>query len=351
MFTMGIEMIKGYLPKDWEGKCRELKALQRSRSIKTAEDMLTLVLLYMTQGESLQITSALMKLSGISVNKNAVHERLKSSWGWLEYMAKQVCQENGFLSEKPEWLNGKKVCFVDGSDLSVSGSKGTDYRLHYMFDLFGFCCRHLELTESKQGERMGIFEVSEGDIVIGDRNFGNKKAMEYIKDAGAEFILRLKSDCFNIYDRQGEKVEVLDLGAGLGEWESMSQEVYYREDGKLNPVRVCVMKKGKEETEKSGHKQTRRAVKSQRVLSQESIAANEFIVVATNLPYAAEEIFELYRARWQIELVFKRLKSLFDLGNVPSKNPDSVKAWFYGKLLLAGICEASIKRSHFPPNG
>ena len=94
-------MVKEYLPRDWEEKCKELKALQRGRQIKTPEELLTLVLLYMTEGESLQITSAMMKLAGMSVNKNAVHERIKGSWKWLEYMAKEVCQETGCLTEKP----------------------------------------------------------------------------------------------------------------------------------------------------------------------------------------------------------------------------------------------------------
>ncbi len=42
---------------------------------------------------------------------------------------------------------------------------------------------------------------------------------------------------------------------------------------------------------------------------------NKFIVVVTNLPeeITAGQILELYRMRWRIELVFKRLKSVFGL--------------------------------------
>jgi len=109
------------------------------------------------------------------------------------------------------------------------------------------------------------------------------------------------------------------------------------------------MRKGKVEIEKTIQKQKKKANRIQRCISERSIEHNAFIVLATNLSYTPEQIFELYRARRQIEMVFKRLKSLFDFGNVPAKNPNSVKAWLYGKLLLAGICEASIKRSHFPP--
>jgi hypothetical protein len=44
--------------------------------------------------------------------------------------------------------------------------------------------------------------------------------------------------------------------------------------------------------------------------------------------YTNKQILELYR-----------LKSLFGYGDVPSKNEDTVKAWFYGKLFMAALCE------------
>jgi transposase len=72
-------------------------------------------------------------------------------------------------------------------------------------------------------------------------------------------------------------------------------------------------------------------------------------VLATSLDYTNEQILELYRARWQVEQVFQRLKTLFGYDNVPSKRDDSVKAWFYGKLLLAALCESILKKVPFPP--
>jgi hypothetical protein len=39
--------------------------------------------------------------------------------------------------------------------------------------------------------------------------------------------------------------------------------------------------------------------------------------------------------RWQIELAFKRLKSLAQFGHVPKHHDRSSRAWIYGKLLVA----------------
>jgi hypothetical protein len=51
------------------------------------------------------------------------------------------------------------------------------------------------------------------------------------------------------------------------------------------------------------------------------------------------EVLEWYRVRWQIELAFKRLKSLGDAGHLPKRDPASSRAWVYGKLLIALLTE------------
>jgi len=54
--------------------------------------------------------------------------------------------------------------------------------------------------------------------------------------------------------------------------------------------------------------------------------------------------------RWQIELVFKRFKSIFGGGEFSARKESAVKAWFYGKLLIAILCETMVKEGHFSPN-
>jgi hypothetical protein len=50
-------------------------------------------------------------------------------------------------------------------------------------------------------------------------------------------------------------------------------------------------------------------------------------------------VLEWYRSRWQIELVFKRLKSLAGLGHLHKYDAASARAWLYGKLLIALLCQ------------
>jgi IS4 transposase len=56
----------------------------------------------------------------------------------------------------------------------------------------------------------------------------------------------------------------------------------------------------------------------------------------------AKAIMEFYRKRWQVELAFKRLKSLLQLGHLKKYDEDSAKAWLQGKLLVACLIETLI---------
>lgn len=63
----------------------------------------------------------------------------------------------------------------------------------------------------------------------------------------------------------------------------------------------------------------------------------------TNLPsevYSSEEVIELYRARWQVELLFKQLKSQGGLDTLEGKTEATVKIQMYAILMGYVVCSA-----------
>ncbi len=58
--------------------------------------------------------------------------------------------------------------------------------------------------------------------------------------------------------------------------------------------------------------------------------------------FTAAEVLEWSRTRWQVELVFKRFKSLAQLGPLPKYDDESAKAWLSGKLLVALLVDKLI---------
>jgi hypothetical protein len=344
------EIIK-YLPREWEEKAKELGALQRSRNIKTAEELLALNTLYITNGGSFQMTSAAMKLAkGIEVNKNAVYKRIKASGEWLRWMAEEICGMQGARIEKPSFLGNRRVKLVDASDETTKGKEKSTWRLHYVIDLFAFQCAEMKLTSNKEGEKLTRHQVKENDVIVADRIYCTIRGIEHVLANEGDFLIRFKSKAFSLYDEEGKSLELLRYLRHLGPLESTEVRCFYKLNGELRPIRIVAMKKDAKAIEQSKRKMERKASKKQEKAPQaDTVELNEYVVLATSLHYTNEQILELYRARWQIEQVFYRLKSLFGYGNVPSKNEETVKAWFYGKLFLAALCEWVLRALSFSP--
>ena len=80
------------------------------------------------------------------------------------------------------------------------------------------------------------------------------------------------------------------------------------------------------------------ARKKGKTLDPRSLLAAGFVVLATSLDaqtYPADELFAMYRLRWQIELAFKRLKSLLNLDRLPARTDKGARSWIWAHLILA----------------
>jgi len=78
-------------------------------------------------------------------------------------------------------------------------------------------------------------------------------------------------------------------------------------------TRIVIARKPEEAARAECQRQMRDARKNGKQLDPRSLIAAEYVMLATSLPenaYPASEILALYRLRWQIELAFKRLKTL-----------------------------------------
>jgi len=349
-----IEKITELLPEGWREKARETGAITRSRKIKTPEELLRLNLLYQTSGGSFGKTSAMLKFTEEnSLNKNAVYERILKSKEWLRWMCENTCRETGYLAPRPEWLEGKTVCLIDGTNESKRGSKQADFRLHYCMELFTVKMREMLLTEAVEGEKLSRFHnIGKNDVILADRMFGTLQGISHLIEKECEYVLRLKSGAFNLYDKTQEKVELSSYFDYLAENESGDGLFWYKKDNQYHQIRICAVRKT-EEAVQTGITQIKKSNSKEKrgKVTQKQREYNHFIIVATNLfNQSATRIMELYRMRWQIELVFKRFKSIFNYDEMPSKLKDSAETWFYGKLLVAALCESLVNKGRFSPN-
>jgi hypothetical protein len=342
--------IQAMLPLEWEQKCFDLEAMVRSRKIKSPSELLEMVITYVTVTDSLSLTAGIMAAKDVKISKVALFKRLKSAGNWLEWMVKALLSDFGILMTKPQWLGEKSVLLVDGSSIVLKGSNGTDHILHLLFDLFSFSCKSLDLTSFREGEKISRFGEIKNSIIIGDRGYVSVAGMEHVWENEADFIFRYRTRAFNLYDKSGKRIELKNHLKGLGDFECDDVNCFYLSNGKLKPLRICIMKKDERAIIRQGKQlKTNFSHKEIEAFNEERRELNKYIILCTNLNYNTQNIFELYRNRWQIELIFKELKSVLGFGDVPSSNKDSVKAWLYAKLLVAVLSLLLMNKSHFSP--
>jgi hypothetical protein len=102
--------------------------------------------------------------------------------------------------------------------------------------------------------------------------------------------------------------------------------------------RLCALRKSAEAAERARRRIARKVQQGGPKPKPETLQYAGYVMVFTTVParhFSTAEVLEWYRVRWQIELVFKRLKSLAELGALPKHDDHSARAWLYGKLLIA----------------
>jgi len=350
------KVLLSFLPNGWEREARNLGAIKRQRKVMTAETLLRLLLIHLADGCSLRETAVRAHKSGLAdLTDVALLKRLKGSSAWLRWLAVGLMDRMGGPVEKPYWLEPFTVRIVDASVITEPGSTGTDWRLHYGLELFGLNCDYLNVTGPDKGESFSGFPVAKGDLLLGDRGYGTKTGIQSVLKRGADFIVRLKNKAMIFKDGGGNVVNLLELFRPLeigqvGDW-----TVYYTADAKQVPVRLVSIKKSPEAAEYAIRQVKREMVKKQKMLNAETLELHRYFFVLTSIPkdrLSAERVLLLYRMRWQVELAFKRLKSIMGLGHLPKTDPVSAKAWLHGKMAVAMLAQAIVSEGRsFSPWG
>lgn len=114
----------------------------------------------------------------------------------------------------------------------------------------------------------------------------------------------------------------------------------------LLPGRVFAIKKSRHAAAKARRHVRRQAQKHGATVKAESLEAVSYVFVFTTVKatrLSAAKVLEFYRGRWQIVLVFKRLKSLLDLGHPRKVDPAAARSWIHGKFLVAFLVKALLR--------
>jgi hypothetical protein len=339
--------VSARLPADFdlEATARLRGAFTRAREIKNAETLLRLALAYGGLGMSLREVCAWAEAGGIvSLSDPSLLERLCKAAPWLGDIVAALIAEQAKVPAG-RWA-GYRLRALDGTSICEPGADRTTWRLHVGYDLATGQVDQLELTDVHGAENLQRLTYRPGDIVLGDRCYARPRDLRPVMDAGADFIVRAGWNSLRLLQANGE---AFDLFAALAAQTNQESEVQVRvhEGGTEAPpeplmLRLVIRRKDPEQAEAEQKRLLKDAKKRGKQPDPRSLEAAKYVLLLTSLPAAAfppADILAIYRFRWQIELAFKRFKSLAGLDMLQAKKPELARAWIYARLIVAIIAE------------
>ena len=332
------------LPAQWEAKAVELGAVRRLRGFASVGSLLRVLLIHLADGCSLRETAVRASAGGLAaVSDVALLKRLRGCGAWFEWMAREMATGMALPSAADALLPGRRVRLVDGSSVCEPGATGSTWRLHYALNLHTLSCDEVHVSKASVGESLTHFNIRAGDVIMADRGFAKRPGLRHVVQCKADVVLRASLSNLPLHDRRGRPLDMLPLLRTLAIGQAADWPARVQDDVGAIAVRVCAYKKTAAQTLATQEAIQQEARKKQRSVQPRTLEAAGYVIVVTTLAEpSAAAIMEFYRRRWQIELAFKRLKSLLQLGHLKKIDKDGARAWLQGKLLVACLIEKLI---------
>ena len=326
-----------------EASAREKRAFQRARAVACGADLLRLILAYCLGGMGLRLTSAWAASAGLADLSNvALLKRLRKCGDWMEHLVGTLLGEGQMPAVK-----GRRIRLLDGTTVPKAGKAAKKnsglWRLHCAFDLPAERFSFIELSDEKGGERLDRTPFTKGDIAIADRGFLHPEPLARVLEQGADVIVRAPWSGARWLSEGGKSFDILAALTAAESSGILDTPIWIgRKKAPPLALRLVALQKPPMAAEASRAKARHDAQRKGKTISGGTLAAAGWVILVTSLDaedFSAQRTGELYRARWRIEMAFKRLKSLIGLSAPPSEDPETAKTWILAHLLMALLIE------------
>lgn len=327
----------------------------RHAKIKDLGVVLRLILHLVCTGSSLKTTTALAAALGIvDISGTALHKWMRKSGGWLAAMVSTSLDTSSSFAAAL-WA-GYEVIAADATSVQRPGALGTTARVHFALRLADLRAVFIKVTDVDVGETLCNFVMHAGQLWLADRGYSNANSIAHAVTCGADVLIR---HCFGplpLFDLHGKPIDVVarvskvNRAGRVKQWTACVHPSHgTRIVGRLIATRLPAAQAEKARKRViDDHRRKRR-----REVSAEVLELAGYVVLFTTVPklrLTALQLSELYRLRWQVELSFKRDKSIGGLDNLPNFRPDTIHSWICAMMLGREIARRLAEpREPFPP--
>src|SRR6266568_4894076 len=276
----------------------------------------------------------------------ALLKRLRNSEEWLHLLCVELLREN--VAHRLEEPINRTIRIVDGTIVRELGKTGSQWRILYSIRLPSLVCDFFEVTAmmgERSGESLNRLPVGPHELILADAGYCSVAGIEYVWQRSADVLVRINPQSFVAYSAYGRRISLLSRLRTLskvgqfGEW-----RVVLHGQGSAFAGRLCAVRKSDCAIQHAHRRLQRKASKKQMTTRPGTLEFAKYVIVFTTCSSGSTaDVLRSYRMRWQIELVFKRLKTLAHLGHVPKHDERSSRAWLYGKLLVTLLAQELIR--------
>ena len=326
---------------DLDATARRLGALRRARKLRTAADLLRLALFYGPAGLSLRSAAQAACEAGLTarLSDKAVLGRLRRMGDWLEHILERL------LADVGDRLGGS-LALVDGTVVFSSGPGKPGLRVHALYEPALGRFTDFRVTPERVREAAALTRLAPGRTMVFDRGYARVRNIADVLAAGSDVVTRIGWRSLSLCEGEGDGRTRLDLMAVLPEGEAVLDRPV-RLGGVAAPLRLVVARLPSAARASAEKRARRRSGKKGHRMDPRSETAAGYLMLVTSLPAErcpASDVLALYRSRWQVELGFKRLKSLGGADDLRASDPDLARAWLLAHLIGAVLTEEFASR-------
>lgn len=321
------------LPKNLEEQAWRLGAMSRnSGKVRRASDVLRGILAYVLVVRSFRALGGWGVIAGVAdLAGTSWRERVQKSGNWLRWLLNEQLrperQEANPILQKAGY---EVIELVDASQLKCVGERGKVFRFHCLYSLCGQQLHQVIVSSAKVAESLMNFCVQKGAVYVHDSAYGYRRTVAAADEAEAYTVTAFYPGSFPMEDEQGKEIVLITWLKGLRAKERAirSRAAFFWENGKRYEVRVIALRRTKEQTQREIQRKKKSARKQHRKLQKETIYLAHWLLIVTTLPatdWSDQEVVRLYRARWQIEMLFKRVKQLLQQHRLRARTEEIAK--------------------------
>lgn len=319
---------------------RSLKIIRHVQAIESGSQLVRLLFAYVVNNLSLATTSAFAKAAmDLRIGDEGLREKFAASEPLLVAL---LIDTMGKLSARCRFDGAADVRLHDGSMVCSIGKARIRLRIHGTFSLGGTSPVGLELTTEKDGETLAHAVADPGDTVATDRGYARPRAVIAAIDARQDLLMRAQLQLLPPKDAAASDLDLRDLVRRAKNGVLDTEIVIAAEGLGSRPIRLVMAKMSSEAAARSVQKLRAAASRKGRTPTKTSLMLAQYFALVTTwsrekVPAAA--VLTAYSARWQVELFFKRCKSLTHLAVDKQVKEPMAKVIVLTHLLLIALTE------------